>query len=331
MLSSVGFIFLFVRAWASSPQDWPFYVSMLVMSGVLPLWNAWKERRALARAPITPPSFDSARFSYWVVSAYPTPATLTLVSTLVAVSVVQIAGPGLSESVLRAGLVKTHALDVEAWRLFTGPMLHGSLLHLLFNSVSLAGLAMFVESLAGTPRVGLIFLLSALGGSVLSALTLSELTVGASGGIMGLLGFLLVVSYRHRAELPLPFSAGLIRAVFAIGLAGLVANQYIDNAAHGGGFVVGLVLGLIEDRSTALPLVPSPVSAVVGWVCLVATVAAGAGAAFAMTQGPFAPGFVTVMSLATPLFARRRRAQLAHTLAANASDPRSSLAPRLGG
>jgi membrane associated rhomboid family serine protease len=319
VVSSVLFTFMLISGWWSAPARWPFFLSMIVMTGVVPIWLALKQRRA----PVVTPSPDSLRFSYWI-SALPTPATLTLAATLVATTVIQLTN--LKAAVQSAGLVKTHALGLEAWRLVTGPMLHGSAMHLLFNVGALVGLGSMIEALAGSARVGLVFLLSVIGGSVLSALTFDAPSVGASGGIMGLLGFLLVVGRRHQAELPVPLAATLLRSGFAIALSGLVAYQYIDNAAHGGGFVVGLLLGVISDRGPSLPLAPGTLSTVLGWGCVAGTVAAGAGAALAMTHGPVAPTLVVLATLAVTRFARSRRAQLDLALAPSASAAQGSTA-----
>ncbi|HQZ29950.1 MAG TPA: hypothetical protein PK648_17530, partial [Verrucomicrobiales bacterium] len=59
------------------------------------------------------------------------------------------------------------------------------------------------------------------------------------------LGFLLIVTWRFKEELPGYLRANLIQSTFVVGIFGLLGNQFIDNAAHAGGLVGGLALGLI--------------------------------------------------------------------------------------
>jgi membrane associated rhomboid family serine protease len=67
--------------------------------------------------------------------------------------------------------------------------------------------------------------------------------VGASGGIMGLLGFLLALSVRQRHQLPGGYARSLVSGVLWTAVAGLAAYAFIDNAAHAGGLLAGLALG----------------------------------------------------------------------------------------
>lgn len=101
-----------------------------------------------------------------------------------------------SEDLLRFGanflpLTLTH----EPWRLVTSAFLHIGLLHLLFNSFAMYYFGQVVEQIVGRGRFLVLFLLSAMGGSLLNLyITWQEvlagegvgLSAGASGGIMGL-------------------------------------------------------------------------------------------------------------------------------------------------
>ena len=69
-------------------------------------------------------------------------------------------------------------------------------------------------------------------------------SVGASGGVLGLVGFLLVVAVRHRSFLPPDLAKSIIRSVLFMAALGFLAKDYIDNAAHAGGFIVGCLVAL---------------------------------------------------------------------------------------
>jgi membrane associated rhomboid family serine protease len=147
-------------------------------------------------------------------------------------------------SVGGAGLVKEAVRHGEVWRLFTAALLHGSFEHFLFNAAALFGLGRMAEALAGRWRMAAVFGVSALLGNVFSFLAAPRgVSVGASGGLLGLVGFLMVVGYRRKTLLP----PGFLR-VFGINLAlvvvmGVVARSMVDNAAHFGGFAAGTILG----------------------------------------------------------------------------------------
>ncbi|XP_030448814.1 RHOMBOID-like protein 3 isoform X2 [Syzygium oleosum] len=80
----------------------------------------------------------------------------------------------------------------QGWRLVTCAWLHAGVIHLAVNMLCLILIGVRLEQQFGFVRIGIIFLLSGFGGSVLSALFIQNfITVGASGGLFGLLGAML--------------------------------------------------------------------------------------------------------------------------------------------
>ena len=70
----------------------------------------------------------------------------------------------------------------QTWRLITCIWLHAGVIHLLANMLSLIFIGIRLEQQFGFIRVGLIYLLSGFGGSVLSSLFIQRsISVGASG------------------------------------------------------------------------------------------------------------------------------------------------------
>jgi len=74
------------------------------------------------------------------------------------------------------------------WRLLTAGFLHGGLMHILFNSWALMDVGSHAEQIYGTPRMSSIYLLSTMGGFGASAIFTGSLSVGASAGLLGLIG-----------------------------------------------------------------------------------------------------------------------------------------------
>ncbi|GKV23072.1 hypothetical protein SLEP1_g32852 [Rubroshorea leprosula] len=134
----------------------------------------------------------------------------------------------------------------QGWRLITCIWLHAGVIHLLANMLSLVLIGIRLEQQFGFVRVGMIYLLSGLGGSILSSLFIQQnISVGASGALFGLLGAMLSelltnwTIYANKA-------AALITLVLiiAINLA-LGILPHVDNFAHIGGFLVGFLLGFV--------------------------------------------------------------------------------------
>ena len=132
----------------------------------------------------------------------------------------------------------------EYWRLFTAIFLHASILHYGFNAYALYIIGRDVERFSGAVRLTIIFVLAGLCGSLFSLVFTPAPALGASGAIFGLIGAQGVFLYRHRKLFGERGRRGLqnIVIIAILNLAiGLQAG--IDDWAHVGGLVGGLILG----------------------------------------------------------------------------------------
>ena len=145
-----------------------------------------------------------------------------------------------------AGLMKSRYPD-EWWRLFTAPFLHGHPIHFAMNAAAMLYLGKRMEVFARWPHLPLVFLFAAcVGGQVSIQLLRPEtIGVGASGGLMGWLGFLLVFETLHARLVPKSARRRLLGAVFLTALIGVLGYRYIDNAAHAGGLIAGMLYAVI--------------------------------------------------------------------------------------
>lgn len=156
---------------------------------------------------------------------------------------------GEDKSVYAAGLIKPLVRRGEFWRLLTSATLHGGVLHIYFNSQALYNIGSTIEALSNRAHVAVCFLLAAIGGSLASLYLMPDTaSIGASGGIMGLFGFLGVYGYQNKQHLPPGFFRGIVINILLIAGIGLIAYGYIDNAAHAGGLIVGAIYGLLTIR-----------------------------------------------------------------------------------
>lgn len=152
-------------------------------------------------------------------------------------------------------------VDGQWWRLLTSAFLHAGVLHLGLNMFALWEAGRQMCRWLGNGQFLLVYGGAALAGSALSLHAGSQQTVsvGASGAVFGVLGALVVVVWRHRAQLPLLLSQRLLMSQGLFIVFMLVqgfARQGIDNAAHLGGLLAGaamacLLVAQTDDSATA--------------------------------------------------------------------------------
>lgn len=128
----------------------------------------------------------------------------------------------------------------QYYRLFTGIFLHANLLHLLFNMYALYVIGMQLESFLGKWKYLAVYLLSGLGGSMLSIFFSNNFSVGASGAIFGLMGALLYFGYHYRVYLDSVVKSQIIPLIVINLFIGFTVSG-IDNWAHIGGLVGGIL------------------------------------------------------------------------------------------
>lgn len=125
----------------------------------------------------------------------------------------------------------------EWYRLITAAFLHANVIHILFNMYALYLVGPQLEVALGRTRYGVLYVVSALGGSTLSYYfgPVVAIGIGASGAVFGCFGALAVIGRRMNVDIrPL---VGLIVINLLIGFL-----PHIDWRAHVGGLVTGVVL-----------------------------------------------------------------------------------------
>lgn len=222
--------------------------------GFIPFYQAWRRRRSLGGwsagkiaglAPVL-------RFETWLAMQR-APVTWVFLGMIGLVYLFQMLAPN---DIAAAGLVKTRHAAGEWWRLFTSPFLHGFIPHLLMNAAAMFYLGRRIEVLARWPHLPLVFLIAAWTGGEFSARMVEAPMVGASGGLMGWLGFLLVFETLHGQLVPRNCRRRLLAGVALTALIGLVGYRFIDNAAHAGGLLAGILYAWIVFPPSASPSRP---------------------------------------------------------------------------
>lgn len=249
-----------------------------------PWWEALKGRRRLRgfRRESLEGEVPEARFDLWM-GTQRTLVTVVLLVLVALVGLVQFFTPGLG--IEEAGLDKRRYALGESWRLFTGAFLHGNVIHFILNGSALWYLGRRVEILARWPHLMMVFFLSILGAGWASIKWMPvHMTVGVSGVVCGFLGFLLVFETLHRPLVPRPARRRLLGILLSLVVVGFVGFQFIDNAAHFGGLVMGAFYALVVFPRSSSPQRPVILKrdVFVGGVALFLVCLSGVGAILAM-------------------------------------------------
>jgi len=136
----------------------------------------------------------------------------------------------------------------EWWRFLTPIFLHGSLLHIAFNTWVLFDVGPGVEALYGSRKFLVLYVLTGAFGFLVSFLwNPHSVSIGASGAIFGLIGAMIAYGYRNRRTVADSTRNMYVRWAIYVLLFGFLVRG-VDNAAHIGGLVSGLAFGwLVTD------------------------------------------------------------------------------------
>jgi rhomboid protease GluP len=224
--------------------------------------------------------------------------TLALLVVLVAIFVVEnilspatsiMAGPSVRTLLAMGGLSRTAVLsDGEWYRLFTAPLLHASLFHILSNGLALLLGGTPLERLVGRLWFFAFFVIGALGGSLMSLAVgpANVVSVGASGALMGMFAALFVGAFRlpagpRRQRLQTNAMQVLIPSLLPFFSA--TSLVHIDYGAHFGGAISGGLLAAVllkfwpsDQRIPQLRMVAAGVS-IIGAILMVASTGIAAG------------------------------------------------------
>ena len=137
-----------------------------------------------------------------------------------------------------------YIIDGEYYRLLTSAFVHVNILHFVMNMYALYIVGSQAEGFFGKAKFLIIYILSALSGSLLSMLLNQNVaSIGASGAIFGLFGALLYFGYNYRVYLGNTFVRQILPVILINLLFGFMVVG-IDNYAHIGGLIGGYVVSM---------------------------------------------------------------------------------------
>lgn len=141
------------------------------------------------------------------------------------------------------------------WGIVTNMFLHGSLLHIFFNSWALFMFGLSLERIIGKNNLLKVFFISGLFASIFYVLTSVFIldsgtsALGASGAIFGVIGAMVALRPHTKVMLifpPIPMELWMLAVFFviiALAWFGLGGGTGIAENAHLGGLIMGYILG----------------------------------------------------------------------------------------
>lgn len=252
----LGFLSLIVGSFiyldnSISWGDYIFFFILIASLGLSIVYAAY-ELRTIKNSTYSNNDINEIQFNHWIESEKP--VLLYLFCGLLIFIVFTQYFTNIDSSFENAGLVKIKTAEGEYWRMITAIFLHGSIAHLIFNLGALYYFGNVVLKVAGKHLFFIVYMVAGLLGSFFSLIFLKATSVGASGAILGLIGFLITIGLRNKDLIPVKFIHSLIYTVFAVAVIGLLGISFIDNAAHAGGFLGGVLVGLlISTQEYRLP------------------------------------------------------------------------------
>ena len=186
------------------------------------------------------------------------PGTIALVVALLVVFGIELAthSVGNEAFLLKLGALPDNgALQGQYWRVATYSFLHFNGAHLLVNVLLLFWVGRIVESWVGIAYAAAIYVSSVLSSAAVILLfhnlhPKAGATVGASGGIFGLLAAALIISHRLNAG-SLDRESRLrtwLWIAFIVGV-GISFLPGVSMAGHVGGLIGGTLLGCIAKKT----------------------------------------------------------------------------------
>lgn len=136
----------------------------------------------------------------------------------------------------------------EYWRLFTSMFMHWGIVHLAVNMYALYGIGRVLESFLGSVRFLIFYLITGLTAGLASLyFNVYVVSAGASGAIFGLYGYLIMQQFlANFRNLKVLKGIALNFVVFVVVNYAIARQLSVDNAAHIGGFVAGVMLCLLN-------------------------------------------------------------------------------------
>ncbi len=133
------------------------------------------------------------------------------------------------------------------WRYVTAGFLHGGIWHIAMNMWVLYDVGAQVEEIYGASRMYVIYFVANFAGFYLSNVLGGNLSIGASAGVVGLIGAMIVVGIKDKSRMGDAIRRHYVGWVIWVLVIGLVPGLHTDNGAHIGGLVGGFAVAWVAE------------------------------------------------------------------------------------
>jgi rhomboid protease GluP len=166
-------------------------------------------------------------------------------------------GPRGGVLVLLGANVPADVLRGQAWRLLCPVFLHGGLIHIAVNMMSLRNIGGVVVDAYGSGKALALYLLAGIAGNLASVAWFhwrgvdGEVPrIGASGAIFGVAGLIAALGFRIGGEQGKAFWKPMLQSIGLMLVLGFILSSaggpiLLDNTGHAGGFLFGLGAGWV--------------------------------------------------------------------------------------
>ncbi|KJS84482.1 MAG: hypothetical protein JM58_10735 [Peptococcaceae bacterium BICA1-8] len=134
----------------------------------------------------------------------------------------------------------------EYWRFLTAMFIHADLLHIVFNMIILMHAGGYLEPQLGSKWFVAFYLLSGLLVSFFTGLLSSTLSVGASGALFAVLGYILYFDLRARRSGRV--SNSMIMPLVVINIIFTLIVPKVSTVGHLSGLAIGFLYAFIKGK-----------------------------------------------------------------------------------
>jgi membrane associated rhomboid family serine protease len=187
----------------------------------------------------------NARQSFGAPSFQATPVSFTIMAITAGIFVLGLLSPAADRWLFQTFAQANFLVAAgEWWRIFTAALLHGGMMHILFNMYALYLFGPRLEQQVGSPGFAALYVATAgTGGMVSYAFgATGQVSIGASGAIFGLLGAWMFVAWKMRHTPGGRSMFNQLGVLLAINLALPLFVGGIDWRAHLGGLAGGILI-----------------------------------------------------------------------------------------
>lgn len=227
----------------------------IIIGGVFPITEMFFEYRNLTDVSSQKHQkfIENSIFSFWLQKSN-TKFFAYLIPTILALSfgfqeILTLGKSTQFDFVNEFALIKSRLDLGEYERLLTYLFVHYNMLNISAIFGALYFLSRIFFQFYNLSLFILIFAVTRIVGGLSSVIILpQEISYGASSAVLGILGFLVVIVFKHKDVIPTNIIKDLVNGSLYVAVLGIAGYEFINNAANFGGFIAGALIATTIDN-----------------------------------------------------------------------------------